>query len=60
MFDKFPVAEGASRPTASWALGLYFCRLVVSTHQGTIAVEDVDGWSTSFVIRLPGQPRRGP
>jgi two-component system heavy metal sensor histidine kinase CusS len=60
MFDKFPVAEGAPRPTSSWALGLYFCRLVVSTHQGTIAVEDVDGWSTSFVIRLPGQPRRGP
>jgi K+-sensing histidine kinase KdpD len=57
IFDKFPLAEGQSRPTSSWALGLYFCRLVVSTHQGSIAIEDVDGWSTSFVIRLPGQPR---
>jgi signal transduction histidine kinase len=38
---------------SGWGLGLYFCRLVVSAHQGSIALEDVDGWSTSFVIRLP-------
>ena len=61
IFDKFPPSAPnvGSKAASSWALGLYFCRLVVSTHQGTIAVEDVDGWSTSFVIRLPGQPRRG-
>lgn len=57
IFDKFPRADGESRNTSGWALGLYFCRLVVSSHQGTIALEDVDGWPTSFVIRLPGQPR---
>jgi signal transduction histidine kinase len=57
MFDKFPRADDESRRTSGWALGLYFCRLVVSSHLGTIALEDVDGWTTSFVIRLPGQPR---
>jgi signal transduction histidine kinase len=36
-----------------WGLGLYFCRLAVEAHGGSIAVEDVAGWSTSFVIRLP-------
>ncbi len=56
IFEKFPLAPGTAKPTSSWALGLYFCRLVVSTHQGTIAVEDVPGWSTSFVVRLPAQP----
>ena len=58
IFDKFPFAEGESRRVSGWGLGLYFCRLVISTHQGTILLEDVDGWTTSFVIRLPTQPRR--
>jgi two-component system, OmpR family, heavy metal sensor histidine kinase CusS len=55
IFDKFPQTDGMSRRAAGWALGLYFCRLVVATHQGRIALEDVDGWTTSFVIRLPRQ-----
>ena len=58
VFDKFPVSDGDSRRLPGWGLGLYFCRLVASAHQGTIAVEDVDGWSTSFVFRLPGLPRQ--
>lgn len=53
IFDKFPLAEPEARRKSAWGLGLYFCRLVVSAHQGTLAVEDVDGWPTSFVIRLP-------
>ncbi len=57
IFDKFPIAGANTKPTSSWALGLYFCRLVVSSHQGTLGVEDVDGWPTSFVIRLPGHQR---
>ena len=57
VFDKFPATGGESRRTTGWTLGLYFCRLVASAHQGTIAVEDVDGWPTSFVLRLPGVRR---
>ena len=56
IFDKFPVADPEARRKSAWGLGLYFCRLVVSSHQGTLALEDVDGWPTSFVIRLPGIP----
>ncbi|MBN2577128.1 MAG: hypothetical protein JXP73_21375 [Deltaproteobacteria bacterium] len=57
VFDKFPFANGESRRVSGWGLGLYFCRLVISAHLGTLLLEDVDGWSTSFVIRLPAQPR---
>jgi two-component system sensor histidine kinase ResE len=57
VFDKFPPAEPEARRKSPWGLGLYFCKLVVSSHQGTIALEDVDGWPTSFVIRLPSVPK---
>jgi two-component system heavy metal sensor histidine kinase CusS len=56
MFDKFPISRPESRRLSAWGLGLYFSKLVVVSHQGTIAVEDVDGWPTSFVIRLPAVP----
>jgi signal transduction histidine kinase len=55
MFDKFPLAGTEPRRMSAWGVGLYFCRLVASAHQGTISVEDVDGWPTSFVIHLPDQ-----
>jgi two-component system, OmpR family, heavy metal sensor histidine kinase CusS len=56
-FDKFPAVQADARRMSSWGLGLYFCKLVASSHQGTIALEDVDGWPTSFVIRLPSPGR---
>jgi signal transduction histidine kinase len=55
MFDKFPLTGTEPRRMSAWGVGLYFCRLVASAHQGTISVEDVDGWTTSFVIHLPDQ-----
>ncbi len=57
MFDKFPLTGTEPRRMSAWGVGLYFCRLVAAAHQGTIALEDVDGWSTSFVIHLPTQSR---
>jgi two-component system heavy metal sensor histidine kinase CusS len=53
VFDKFPGTSAGPGRNTGWTFGLYFCRLVVSAHQGTIAIEDVDGWPTSFVIRVP-------
>jgi hypothetical protein len=35
-------------------------RLVVDAHGGRIAVEDVPGWSTSFVVRLPARASMRP
>ena len=55
LFDKFPVAQGESHRKSAWGVGLYFCHLVVAAHQGSISLEDVDGWPTSFVIHLPAQ-----
>ncbi|MFZ5439961.1 MAG: sensor histidine kinase [Myxococcota bacterium] len=53
LFEKF-VQGGTAQENrrAGWGLGLYFCRLCVEAHGGTIAVEDAPGWATSFVIRL--------
>lgn len=54
LFDKF-VQGGTDSENrrAGWGLGLYFCRLVADAHGGSIALEEREGWSTSFVVRLP-------
>jgi two-component system heavy metal sensor histidine kinase CusS len=57
MFDKFPPANAETKRSSAWGVGLYFCRLVASAHQGTIALEKIDGWSTSFVIHLPAHSK---
>lgn len=53
IFAKFQQGETETHRLFGWGLGLYFCRLVAEAHSGHIAVEDVVGWPTSFVIRLP-------
>jgi signal transduction histidine kinase len=53
IFSKFQQGETEANRMFGWGLGLYFCRLVAEAHSGRIAVEDVVGWPTSFVIRLP-------
>jgi signal transduction histidine kinase len=53
MFDKFPPIATEPKRASAWGVGLYFCRLVAAAHQGTISLDDVDGWPTSFVIHLP-------
>lgn len=54
LFDKFVQAGNASENRrAGWGLGLYFCKLCIDAHHGRIAIEDVPGWPTSFVLRLP-------
>ena len=53
IFAKFQQGETENQRMFGWGLGLYFCRLVAEAHSGRIAVEDVVGWPTSFVVRLP-------
>ena len=50
LFAKYQQEEPGR---GGWGLGLYFCRLVLEAHGGTIAVEDAPDWSVSMVIRLP-------
>lgn len=50
IFDKF---VGGLQNSGSAGIGLYFCRLAVEAHSGTIVVEDDPEWPTCFVVRLP-------
>jgi signal transduction histidine kinase len=53
IFEKF--GQLASGPS-NLGLGLYFCRLAVEAHGGTIRVENAPEFPTDFVIEL----RQGP
>ncbi|MBM4783967.1 MAG: HAMP domain-containing histidine kinase [Archangiaceae bacterium] len=54
LFDKFVQGGDAKENRrVGWGLGLYFCKLCVDAHGGSISVEDAPGWPTSFVVRLP-------
>lgn len=50
LFQKFGQLEGA---TVGWGLGLYFCRLAIEAHQGSIRIEDAPGWRVTFAVRVP-------
>ena len=52
VFEKFWRAKGSAKAGAV-GLGLYFCRMVVEAHGGSIAVEQTDDWPTVFVITMP-------
>jgi signal transduction histidine kinase len=41
---------------ANRGLGLYFCRLAVEAHGGTIAVEERGEMRTTFVVKVPQPP----
>jgi signal transduction histidine kinase len=56
IFAKFQQAGAEGARLGGWGLGLYFCRMVVEAHGGHITVEDVEGWPTSFVLRVPAEP----
>src|SRR5262249_19286218 len=50
IFEKFSGNLGEHGTTG---IGLFFCKLAVSAHGGSISVQDVPAWPTSFVVRLP-------
>jgi two-component system, OmpR family, heavy metal sensor histidine kinase CusS len=52
IFGRHYRAE-ARRASAHRGLGLYFCRLAVEAHGGTISVEERDGLGAVFVARIP-------
>jgi two-component system heavy metal sensor histidine kinase CusS len=56
IFAKFQQGANDGARLGGWGLGLYFCRMVLEAHDGTIAVEDSEGWPTSFVMRVPADP----
>jgi signal transduction histidine kinase len=52
VFDKYGQNDAGSR--MNFGLGLYFCRLAVEAHGGTIAIEETEALPTTFVLTLPG------
>jgi signal transduction histidine kinase len=54
----FRVAERAAGARRGRDFGLYFCRVVVEAHRGTLDVEDRAGLPAVFVVRVP-PPRDG-
>jgi two-component system heavy metal sensor histidine kinase CusS len=56
IFAKFQQGSSEGPRLGGWGLGLYFCRMVVEAHDGRISVEDVEGWTASFVVQMPAEP----
>jgi two-component system heavy metal sensor histidine kinase CusS len=56
IFSKFQQGSSEGPRLGGWGLGLYFCRMVVEAHGGRISVEDVEGWTASFVVQLAAEP----
>ncbi|HXU81955.1 MAG TPA: HAMP domain-containing sensor histidine kinase [Polyangia bacterium] len=56
IFAKFQQGSSEGPRLGGWGLGLYFCRMVVEAHGGHISVEDVEGWTASFVVQMPAEP----
>jgi signal transduction histidine kinase len=52
IFDRFYQADGSDQRRGS-GLGLYFCRLAVEAHGGSIRVESSLGVGSTFTVTLP-------
>jgi two-component system CheB/CheR fusion protein len=50
IFEKY---SGNVSEYGTTGIGLFFCRLAVVAHGGTICVQDTPSWPTCFVVRLP-------
>ncbi|MCP3162714.1 HAMP domain-containing histidine kinase [Myxococcus sp. QH3KD-4-1] len=53
LFDKYVQGDQERDNRRGYGLGLYFSRLAVESHGGSLSVEDVPDWPTSFLVRLP-------
>jgi two-component system, OmpR family, phosphate regulon sensor histidine kinase PhoR len=54
IFARFARGENAQRSgIPGIGLGLYLCRVLVERHGGRIAVESIEGHSTTFTVTLP-------
>ena len=50
----FQIERRRASARANRGLGLYFCKLAIEAHGGTIHVEERGDLGAVFVVRLPG------
>lgn len=53
LFKKFQCVPNQSGRRRGSGLGLYFCRLVVESHGGQVAVASLPGHGSTFTLHLP-------
>jgi two-component system, sensor histidine kinase and response regulator len=54
LFDKMTQADVShSSPRRNLGVGLYFCRLAMRAHRGTIHIEEHEDFPTVFMLELP-------
>jgi signal transduction histidine kinase len=56
LFQRFDQVPSAHAPRPATGLGLYFCRLMVEAHGGTIAADNRPGRGMTFRFTLPPTP----
>ncbi|MCE1253101.1 MAG: ATP-binding protein, partial [Anaerolineae bacterium] len=55
IFDKYKVVELKKSGVSQTGLGLFFCKMVISAHDGKIWIEDNPSGGAVFIFEFPSQ-----
>jgi signal transduction histidine kinase len=58
LFERYYAGTGGDTRKLGSGLGLYICKVLITAHHGSIAVESIQEGTKDFVIRLPVGQRK--